>query len=649
MVAMDNQLGRRLRENAKVLRETTAMLDRLAADGVQLSATARCLVDGFTIIEEQIQAAGCDLTQRQWANLPLACDGRNEAVPRAYELAEKLLVRCPTRLDEARLRKFVRARLSDAHLTLDELWAIPSMLRLALVEELRRAAQRAVVHHMDGASRRPAGDDLAVAPGRDRAKEEKTATQNRLKCLGALPLWDWKTFVEQHNLIDGILRQDPAGIYPRMDAASRDHYRRAVQKLARRSHHSEQEVAQAVMELAGGAEIIPSPRSLAPADREAVVRSHVGYYLVDGGRAALEERLGCQPGWREIVMRAAARRPLCCYVAVLFILWLAIISGSIVGGWALGASGTAGAVVCVLLGVLLAGLVGHCAIKLVNWLCTLVVAPRPTMRLDFSTGIPAEYRTMVVVPTMLTSKQGIHDLVHQLELRYLGNQDDNLGFALLTDLVDARQETLPGDQELVALARRQIRRLNRRYFRGRRGGFYLFHRPRRWNPAQGVWMGEERKRGKLTALNQWLLFGDEDAFAVIEGDRPGLASVRYVITLDTDTGLPPDVAHKLVGAMAHPLNQPRHDAGTGRVSEGYAIMQPRLGVMIADAQRSPYSRLLAGEAGIDPYTGHASNLYHDLFAEASYIGRVPEDCRRYLSSARQAGRRPRGPGRGGCC
>ena len=279
-----------------------------------------------------------------------------------------------------------------------------------------------------------------------------------------------------------------------------------------------------------------------------------------------------------------------------------------------------------LLAIFAAGAAAECAVRLVNCLCTLLAKPRPIMRLDFSTGIPDDCRTLVAVPTMLTSAQAVRSLAENLEVRYLANQDGNLCFALVTDLPDAASETLPTDAALLECARHEIEKLNARYGgdAGRPseavGPFYLLHRPRKWNPQEEKWMGQERKRGKLAGLNR-LLRGDASDFSVIVGAIDALSSTRYVITLDTDTQLPCGTARELVAAMAHPLNRPRIDKATRTVVAGHALLQPRVTTTMPEAQRSVFAQLFAGDAGVDPYTYQASDVYQDVFGEGSYIGK----------------------------
>ncbi|HEV7223711.1 MAG TPA: glycosyltransferase family 2 protein, partial [Pirellulales bacterium] len=263
----------------------------------------------------------------------------------------------------------------------------------------------------------------------------------------------------------------------------------------------------------------------------------------------------------------------------------------------------------------------HLGVGVVNWLSTLLVGPRPLPRLDFSGGIPPEHRTMVVVPTMLSRPEGVAELLEALEVRFLANRDEQLHFGMLTDFEDAAKEVMPGDEELVRLAREGVEQLNAKYEKHRPDAFFLFHRPRRWNAQEGVWMGYERKRGKLAELNSLVRGGARDRFSQVVGDTNILPEVRYVITLDTDTQLPRDSAREMVGTMGHPLNRPVLDGDRRRVVEGYGILQPRLGVSLPSAQRSWFVRLFAGDAGIDPYTRVVSDVYQDLFGEGSFVGK----------------------------
>src|SRR5690606_5742329 len=236
-------------------------------------------------------------------------------------------------------------------------------------------------------------------------------------------------------------------------------------------------------------------------------------------------------------------------------------------------------------------------------------------------GVPAEFRTAVVIPTLFESVAAVREALEHLEVQYLANREAHLHFALLSDFTDAATETVAGDDAIVAAAVDGIRDLNARYAPGTDDAFYLLHRPRRWNPQQGVWMGWERKRGKLAEFNRFVRGGAPGAFPVVVGDVTLLQQVRYVITLDADTVLPPAAAPLLVGALAHPLNRAVYDPERGRVVRGFGILQPRVGVSLPSAHRSRFAAIHSGHPGVDPYTTAVSDVYQDLYGEGSFTGK----------------------------
>ena len=337
-----------------------------------------------------------------------------------------------------------------------------------------------------------------------------------------------------------------AGVYGRMDFATRDRYRHIIEEIAKSSLLSEVEVARRAITLAQ-----QSAAGKGDDDRTA----HVGFYLIDNGLPQLERLARVRFSASRAFRKVSGRFHLLLYTGS-FMLMTMIFAGGLlakvyaggVHGWLLG-----------LMGILLFLCASHLAVALVNWLATLLVTPKPLPRMDFSDGIPPESRTLVVIPTMLMNSQNIDDLIEALEVRFLANRDENLSFGLLTDFRDADKETLPEDEPLVQLARQKIEELNEKYIGTNRDTFFLFQRPRRWNPREQLWMGYERKRGKLSDLNSLLRGSSEDHFLLVIGNTEVLSNVKYVITLDTDTQLPRDSARQFVGTMAHPLNRAQYD------------------------------------------------------------------------------------------
>ncbi|HZY33798.1 MAG TPA: glucoamylase family protein, partial [Rhodanobacter sp.] len=327
--------------------------------------------------------------------------------------------------------------------------------------------------------------------------------------------------------------------------------------------------------------------------------------------------LGIRPPLRETLRRGFDRAPLPIYLGLLALLTFAFAQPLVAVAahdrwptWALLALAIPAAILASQLGL-----------SLLNWLATLSIAPRQLPRMDYSHGIPASARTLVVIPSLFASAQDVDELVESLEVRFLGNRDEQLHFALLTDFADADRETLPEDEALLQRAQRRIEALNERYADGGADRFFLFHRPRHWNPGERCWMGHERKRGKLTDLNALLRGNTHGRFMLVVGDIAALGPVQYVITLDTDTELPRDAAQAFVGTIDHPLNRAVYDPEQRRVVSGYAILQPRVGISLPSTARSRYAQLYGSDAGIDPYTQMVSDVYQDVFGEGSFIGK----------------------------
>jgi cyclic beta-1,2-glucan synthetase len=635
-------LLQRLDSCAKALENSRNALLRSDEGGDIKAKSSAWLLDNFYLIQEEIQSARRELPGKRGNNLPQLSDGPSRGLPRIYDVAIEAISHLDGPLDRERLYRFFSAYQSVAPLTLAELWATANMVRLGLIEELCRAALRI--------ARR--GSNVPEEANGDGAHDATDAQslRNGILSLRAMGVMDWREFVEAQSAVERVLREDPAGTYGQMDISSRDHYRRIVERLSRRSPLTEVEVAQRTVALARDACRTCATDAESPGLPEFtsgsvhqtaantgrrdgsrsvatdLVHRHVGYYLVDEGRTALEKDIGYRSTWRSRLAHLTAHSPLGCYLGGIAIVWMLVVGalaaaclrqpGAIDGFWSN---------LCVF--ILLAGTGSQLAIGIVNWVCTLIVPPRPLMKLDFSRGVPAEFRTVVAVPSMLSSEKAVHELVRQLERQYLANHDSNILFALLTDFPDAAQEELPGDRRLLTLARSEIGLLNARYCGNRPAVFFLLHRPRLFNQQERTWMSKERKRGKLAALNRLVLTGDGAAFSTTLGDLQRLASVRYVITLDADTRLPRDSGRKLVGCMAHPLNRPQIDPRTGRVVKGYAILQPRVGIPISEASRTQFSRIMSGDPGIDPYTRQTSDVYHDVFGEGSFIGKGIYDVR----------------------
>ncbi len=671
-----DQLLARLAENESILTKTRDLLVEAIKTDRRITPAAEWLLDNFYLIEEQIRTARRHLPKGYSRELPRLLDGPSAGLPRVYDIALETISHGDGRVDPESLSSFVAAYQTITVLTLGELWAIPIMLRLALIENLRRVGVRIAADRMgrnladywadlitDVVVQEPKSLILALADmarsnppltsafvaefarrlqgqgpalampltwieqhlsGCSKTIEQMVQSENQqqaadqvsmsnsigsLRFLGAM---DWREFVETMSMVEQTLRQDPRGTYGNMDFSTRDRYRHVVEKIAKIGMLSETEVAANAVRLAHES-AARTDDTLGKNGRSA----HVGYYLIDQGLAQLEHLAEVRLPISEGLRKACKRFPLFLYLGAIMLI-TAIVTESLLAKARTDALPLWLFLITSMLALLCAS---QLATSVANWFTTLLVTPHSLPRMDFSKGIPPESRTLAIVPTMLTSARNIEDLIEAMEVGFLANRDENLHFGLLTDFSDASEEILSEDKPLLLLAQQRIEALNKKYGNGTGDTFFLFHRPREWNFREDVWMGYERKRGKLAALNSLLRNGSRDRFSLVVGNTTVLSGVKYVITLDTDTQLPRDAARQLVGAMAHPLNRALYDEGTQRVVAGYGILQPRVAVSLPGTNRSRYARMEGSDPGIDPYTRAVSDVYQDLFLEGSFIGK----------------------------
>ena len=667
-----NRLLARLSENENLLLEVHNLLTEDVKANRRIAPAGDWLLDNFYLLEEQIRTIKRHLPKGYSRELPRLLNGPSAGLPRVYDIALETISHGDGQVDPETLCSFVAAYQSVSPLKLGELWAIPIMLRLALIENLRRVAVRIVVARNDlncadywadqmteiaakdpkslilviadmarskppmvssfvaELARRLQGQgpalalpfswieqrlsesgltiELLVRSEIQQQAADQVSMSNSIGSLRFLGAMDWREFVETMSIVKQILDEDPADVYGKMDFASRDRYRHVVEKIAKSSQRPETEVARQAIRLAQEAAARKGGD-----DRTA----HVGFYLIDEGLAQLEQMADVRLSPAEFLCKVSRRFPLLLYGGNILLITVIVAAYFVTTAYVAGVQGWG----LWLVGLLSLLCAGHLAVAVVNCLATQMVLPRPLPRMDLSKGIPQELRTLVVVPTMLSSDQSIEELARALEVGFLANRDDNIHFGLLTDFLDAAEETLPEDESLLRLVRQRIEELNKKYQSPEGDAFFLFHRPRLWNPQDRIWMGFERKRGKLADLNRLLRSGASDRFSLVVGETAVLLNVKYVITLDTDTQLARDSAWQLVGTMAHPLNRAYYDESRQRVVAGYGILQPRVADRLSGANRSRYARMCASEFGIDPYTRVVSDIYQDLFGEGSFIGK----------------------------
>ena len=654
----------RLRENEQVLLQAYGSIAKAATEGRPVSPAAEWLLDNYHLVEEQVREIRTDLPPGYYRQLPKLSGGPLAGYPRVFGIAWAFVAHTDSRFDPETLTRFVRAYQTVQPLSIGELWAVAITLRLVLIENLRRSAKRIMSRRSDREEadsvadrllgvNETAADPTVLAPyerkslpegfvvqlvqrlrdqdpettpavrwleerlARDGTTAEElvrhehqlqgatnVTVRNIITSMRLVSDVDWAKLFEAVSPVDEVLRAGSA--FAEMDFATRNLYRTAIERMARGTRLSEPEIARRALAAAAAAAADDDARQRDP-----------GYYLIGRGRAAFERSLAVRPHGLALVRRFATTGIAGYVGSVAFmagvILFLPLLALAQIGvlGWRLGAMAIIGMPPAI-----------DAALMLVNRLVTGGFGATLLPGLALRDGVPPELRTLVAIPTLLTSRAGVEELIERLEVHYLSNPAGAVHFALLSDWRDASAEAAPDDSELLAVASAGIARLNARYPSVPGGDrFLLLHRHRLWNAAEGRWMGWERKRGKLHELNR-LLRGSGETTFLGSDVRQLPADVRYVITLDSDTRLPRDAVCRLVGKMAHPLNRPRFDAAEGRVVEGYGVLQPRVTASLpVGAEGSLFQRVFSSNSGIDPYSSAVSDVYQDLFGEGSYSGK----------------------------
>ena len=648
----------RLREDADVLTISYRDLSRIADAGAAITDAAEWFIDNFHVIDDNIRHVRRDLPQGYMRELPKLGPGFLGGHPRIVAIVWDYIAHTDSLFEPGQLADYIRAYEARKALSLGELWAVAICLRMLLVDNARRLAERVVTNAKsrlqadeladrlldpgiptDVPFQRLLPPDLRITPSRafeiqllrrltdqpqpaalawidsqlateglsreeaiqeehQREGQAAVTMRNIIRSLRRVDDTNWEDWLESVSLIEAELRRNPN--YAALDFRTRNLYRSAIERLAHRSHQQEIDVARAVLHQTDTArdEIGADP----------------GFWLLDEGLRQFEHDLGYHPTWRERRARFIRRLGLVGYLAMLtlglavvVLLGVAVIhllDPRIAWGW--------------LVALALIGLVPASDLvqNQLNRRLVPRLLPTPLPALALADGVPPDLRTLVVVPDLLSSAQEVDQLVDILEVHFLSNNEGELYFAAVTDWTDAPTESMPQDAELLRRAQEGIDRLNKKY--GER--FFLLHRRRQWNPAEGVWMGWERKRGKLEELNRWLRGDPTTSFIVTQGLTPG--PFRYVITLDADTKLPRGSVRQLVGKIAHPLNRAVFNSHTRRVDRGYSILQPRIEPSLQDiSNTSLFQRIFSVRRGLDPYAFAVSDLYQDLFNEGSYTGK----------------------------
>jgi cyclic beta-1,2-glucan synthetase len=608
-----------------------------------LTFASEWVLDNYYIIRQALQQISEDLPPGYYKQLPKLTGGPLKGLPRIYAIARGILTYQQYLLNPIDLETILIHLQDRVPLTMGELWALPIFLRYSCIETLAHELER-VIHppyppHLPvSPPQLPGTTDLNSA---NQAATDDRTVANIILSLRGISEQNWNEFFEAVSRLERILRADPSGIYPRMDFKTRDLYRKEIESLSLATGREENELAEITLDLARKSSAAgPKKVTVQPGLHQVEGTlddslTHVGEYLLGKSRAELEERIGYHPDVKTAFKRWGFRHASFLYlgsitvITVLIFMLVALVTNLPV---LLEAAAPLQRIIVFIIGLTLLVPVLTGAASLTNWVVTLRIPPHILPKLHFKEEIPPEFQTLVVIPAMITDREEVENLTRQLEMHYLRNPEPGLFFALLTDFRDSDRETLPDDDNVLNYAAASIESLNAKYKRPSPGAFnpesshlfYLLHRKRLWNPSEGKWMGWERKRGKLHELNLLLRGAPNLSFSKITGDMGGLEAlqcVRFVITLDADTVLPRGAARCLAGTLAHPLNRAKFNDTTGQVISGYTVLQPRMEIHPRSANFSWFTRIFAGDTGLDLYTRAVSDAYQDLFGEGSYVGK----------------------------
>lgn len=682
-----NWLILRMNSNYKLILDAYRVLNQDIQRDLFVPPAAEWLLDNFYVVEEEFNDIKQNMLKRNLADLPVLKTGYLKGYPRVFAIALEIVSHTDGRLDENTLSCFIEAYQTQKVLSSEELWALAIMMRISLIEKLRQISAKMLetrkqwrkaenieglmgrndskvkeevlwfireyfknggkkyssfIEHLVKRLKRQGDKALPLIRFIDEnlrdqgCKSEDIITfehqiqaslqvsiGNSLTSLKFVQSVNWNEVFETLSYVESILKKDPEEVYTKMDFESKNHYRNAVNRLARRSGVSEMLVAIKALEYA----------------KES--KTHIGYYILGDGKTQLLKRVTYKKVEKFSLEETIKKSPHLFYFGTMIFITVLVLSLSIYYSRYLLNKLDLGSGIYHTL-VLLATLFSiipttEIAVPLTNFIINRICRPSFLPKLELEAGIPEEYGTMIIVPTLLPNENRVRELVEQLEVHYLSNKEENLYFALVGDFKDAPSKILPEDERIIEEAVRGINELNNKYVRDSKyKRFFFFHRERQYNRVQERWMGWERKRGAIIEVNDLLKGSSGTSYKVISCAPTELPKVKYIITLDADTKLPGGAAKKLVGTLAHPMNSPVINEEKGIVTSGYGILQPRISISIISSNISPFTRIFAGQGGMDLYTTAVSDTYQDLFEEGIFTGKGIYDLEVFQSILRQA-------------
>ncbi|MCR1934322.1 GH36-type glycosyl hydrolase domain-containing protein [Clostridium tepidum] len=626
------------------------------------------LLDNIYLIEKEYKDIKKNMPSSYYVKLPVINKGIMKCYPRVYHLALAIIHNFHGNMNKEFIIKFINEYQKNNILTSSEIWALPLMLRIALIQKIAIITEE--ITYMQRERKR--GEELAdkiiknyndeniektiyelkdkginissyfietfiniindsgikeeklnlfikeqldireknidniINLGYRKQSKQQIVMGNCINGLRDIEAINWKNIFQNVSVIEQILKEDPLEIYIDMDFPSKNFYRNKIERLSRKLKLPESYIAKKSIECA---------KEFQSEIEEDNYKRHVGYYILEEkGVRLLKKALGVKSEGKYKIKDFLIRNKVRFYIASI-ILFTFIFEFFIIKS-----IGYTNIYVTFLQFIILLIPSSEIVISILNWSLNNLTKPDFIPKLQFINGISEEASTVVVIPTLIGSKKRAKELVKDMEIHYLANQEKNLYFAILGDFKDSKSEKEENDEEIIKEMLKGVKELNNKYSKEKEIFFFL-NRYRKYNEKEKAWMGWERKRGKLEEFNR-LIRGDKNTtYNVISGDINILKKVKYVITLDADTKLPRDVAKRLIGAMEHPLNKPIIDRVKNVVIHGYGLMQPRISISVEDANKTLFSKIFSGQVGLDTYSTAVSDIYQDIFKEGIFTGK----------------------------
>ena len=622
------------------------------------------MLDNLYIIEETVKQIQKELPLKKYKNFLGIANGPYQGFARIYVLASEIVAYTDNKIERKDLEDYLASYQTKKNLSMEEIWNIGLFLQIAIIENIREICEKIYISQMQ----KYRAENIVERLVENKPRAEMTFKNNNRKTLEKSILEDMQySFVEymsyilkrygkkgssyltaleetveltgttvseaikkEHfdiavrkvsignsiisikkiqrinfleifekiNGVEELLKQDPSNVYEKMDNKTKEFYRNKIKEISKKTKISEIYITKKVLELA---------KTKPETSKEA----HIGYYLIGKGENELYKMLNVKSSNK---MTSKTKTKLYVFgVAIFSIILSAITSLAIV-------KPTENVWLWLISAILFLIPASEIIIQIIQYILNKTVKPKLIPKLDLQNGIPKESSTMVVIPTIIKTREKVQELTRKLEVFYLANKSDNLYFTLLGDCSESLNREEEHDKEVIEEGKIQIEKLNQKYGKNI---FNFIYRKRVLNKSEGTYLGWERKRGMLNQFNEYILGNIKNPFRenTIESNKDLIKNIKYVITLDADTDLILNSAFELIGAMEHILNKPEIDQTKNIVVDGYGIMQPRVGVNLDISYKSLFTKIFAGAGGIDSYTNAISDIYQDNFKEGIFTGK----------------------------